>query len=79
LGSGSNKTELSPIIDNEKLRDMMAIWIINRQRPFSIVEDPELIDIMKYLNPTSKPVKADSIKRTIMRLYDEGRKVIKVS
>ena len=77
-GSGSNKPELSPVVDNEKLREMMAVWIINSQRPFRIVEDPELIEIIKYLNPTAKPLKADSMKRTIMKFYEEGQKVIKV-
>jgi hypothetical protein len=72
-------TELSAVIDNEKLREMMAIWVINRQRPFSIVEDPELIEILMYLNPTTKPVKADSIKRTIMSLYEEGQEAMRVS
>jgi len=77
--SGSNIMELSPLINNEKLRVMMSVWIINRQRPFTIVEDPELIEIIKYLNPIAKPIKADSIKNTIMKFYEEGRKLMKVS
>jgi hypothetical protein len=78
-GSGSKMPEVSPVIDNEKLREMMTFWVINRQRPFTIVEDAELIEMIKYLNPTAKPVKADSIKRTIMRFYDEGQKAMEVS
>ena len=71
-------TELSPVADNEKLRELIALWVINRQRPFTIVEDPELVEIIKYLNPAAKLVKADSIKRTILKFYDEGQKAMKV-
>jgi hypothetical protein len=65
-------------IDNEKFRDMIAIWLINCQRPFLTVEDPELIEIFRYLNPEIKPVKADAIKNTIMKLYNEGKRELKV-
>ncbi|RIB10619.1 hypothetical protein C2G38_2205638 [Gigaspora rosea] len=41
-------------VDNIKLWDMFATWIVNRQRPFTIIEDPELIEIVEYLNPTAK-------------------------
>ena len=60
-------------IDNVKLRDMFATWTINRQRPFTIIEDPELIEIVQYLNPTAQLVKADAIKDTIMSLYSLGK------
>ena len=60
-------------IDNVKLRDMFATWTINRQRPFTIIEDPELIEIVQYLNPTAQLVKADAIKNTIMSLYSLGK------
>lgn len=65
-------------IDNEKFRDMVAIWLINCQRPFLTAEDPELIEIFRYLNPKIKPVKADAIKNTIMKLYKEGKGELKV-
>ncbi|CAJ0842029.1 10426_t:CDS:10 [Entrophospora sp. SA101] len=62
----------STTIDNEKFHDMIAIWLINCQRPFLTAEDPELIEIFRYLNPNVKPVKADAIKNTIMKLYKEN-------
>src|SRR5579871_2676490 len=60
------------LVDNQKLRDMMATWIINCQHPLRIVEDPELIQIFKFLNPTAKPVTADVIKDIIMLFYTKG-------
>lgn len=66
-------------VDNEKLRNMMAIWLINRQRPLVTVEDPELIEIFKYLNPTAELVKADAIKNIVMELYTSGKQELKVS
>ncbi len=66
-------------VDNEKLRDMMAMWLINRQRPLVTVEDPELVEIFQYLNPTAQPVKADAVKNTIMSLYSSAKQELKVS
>ena len=40
-------------INNIKLHDMFATWIINHQRLFNIIEDTELIEIIEYLNPTA--------------------------
>lgn len=56
----------------------MALWFIKRQRPILMAEDPEFIEILKYLNPSSNPVKADSIKNTIMSQYEEGKSLMKV-
>jgi hypothetical protein len=66
-------------VDNEKLRDMTAMWLINRQRPLVTVEDPELVEIFQYLNPTAQPVKADAVKNTIMSLYSSAKQELKVS
>ena len=52
---------------------MITIWIINCQRPLSIIEDSELIEILQYLNPKVQLVKADTIKNTVMTLYSSGK------
>ena len=72
-------TNTSVIIDNVKLRNMIAIWIVNCQRSLSIIEDPELIQILQYLNPTAELVKADAIKKTVMSLYGLGKQELKVA
>ncbi|CAG8547791.1 7987_t:CDS:1, partial [Racocetra persica] len=59
-------------IDNIKLRNMFFAWIINRQCSFNIIEDPELIEIIKYLNLAAQLIKADTIKEAIMSHYDSG-------
>ena len=58
---------------------MIAIWLINRQRPLATVEDPELIEIFQYLNPTIKLCRADAIKSTVMQLYTSGKEELRVS
>ena len=58
---------------------MFAAWVINRQRPFTIIEDPELIEIIQYLNPTTQLVKADAIKNAIILLYSSGKRELKAS
>ncbi|CAG8623511.1 22465_t:CDS:2, partial [Racocetra persica] len=65
--------------DNIKLRDIFAVWIINRQHPFTIIEDLELIEIIQYLNSTAHLVKADTIKNTIISLYNSEKKELKAS
>jgi hypothetical protein len=66
------------MVDNEKLRDMIVIWLINRQRPFLTVEDPELIEIFRFLNPTAKPPKSDAIKNAVVKIYQAGKMELKV-
>ncbi len=65
-------------VDNEKLHDMIAMWLINRQRPLVTVEDPELVEIFQYLNSTAQLVKADAVKNTIMSLYSSAKQELKV-
>ena len=64
-------------INNIKLHNMFATWIINRQCLFNIIEDAELIEIIEYLNPTAYLVKADAIKEAIMSLYSSGKRELK--
>ncbi|CAG8580126.1 27455_t:CDS:2 [Racocetra persica] len=66
-------------VNNIKLRDIFAIWIINRQRLFTIIEDPELIEIIQYLNLTAQLVKANTIKNAIMSLYNSEKRELKAS
>ncbi|CAG8776707.1 5630_t:CDS:2, partial [Racocetra persica] len=51
-----NPKDLSSIklasVDNMRLWDMFAVWIVNHQCPLAIIEDPKLIKIIEYLNPT---------------------------
>ena len=61
-----------------KLHKIVATWIINCQQPLYIVEDPELIEILQYLNPTVQLVKADTIKKTVITLYSLGKSEMKV-
>ncbi|CAG8789452.1 24983_t:CDS:1, partial [Racocetra persica] len=40
-------------------------------------KDPELIEILQYLNPTIQLAKADTIKKTVMTLYSLGKQKLK--
>ncbi|CAG8753700.1 5726_t:CDS:1, partial [Dentiscutata heterogama] len=70
-------TGISTEVDNIKLHNMFAHWTISRQQPFFIIEDPELIEIMQYLNPIAQLVKADVLKNTIMVLYNSEKQELK--
>ncbi|CAG8469762.1 11170_t:CDS:2, partial [Dentiscutata heterogama] len=55
-------------VDNVKLYNMFTAWIVNRQYPLLIIEDPELVEIIQYLNPRAQLVKSDAIKNSIAYL-----------
>lgn len=68
-----------PTFNNKKLHNMITAWIIKRQHPFLIIEEPELIEIFQYINPMVKLTKADTVKYSIMDLYEKGRVELKVT
>ncbi|CAG8793531.1 16961_t:CDS:2, partial [Dentiscutata erythropus] len=49
-------------INNTRLQNIFATWIINCQCPLVIIEDPEFIKIIQYLNLKAQIIKADAIK-----------------
>jgi len=65
-------------VDNDELQDMLARWIINHQRPFTIIEDSELIAAFELCNPNSNLGKRDAMKNRILKLYDDYKKEMKV-
>jgi hypothetical protein len=53
---------------------MLAKWIVATDQPFSVVDDPELRDLLSYTHhpsPTLKIPHRDAIKRRIMRMCDD--------
>ncbi|CAG8736032.1 34714_t:CDS:2, partial [Racocetra persica] len=75
--SKDSSTTMLAEIDNMKFRNMFATWIINRQHLFAIIEDPEFVKIIQYLNLKAQLVKADAIKNTIMSLYNLEKQELK--
>ena len=59
--------------------NIFATWIIKHQHLFTIIEDPELVEIVQYLNPKAELVKADTIKNTLKSLYNLGKRELKAS
>ncbi|CAG8786685.1 7952_t:CDS:2, partial [Gigaspora margarita] len=52
---------------------------VDKHEALQNVEDPELIEILQYLNPTVQLVKADTIKTTIITLYSLGKQKLRLS
>jgi hypothetical protein len=44
-----------------------------------MIEDPELIEIFQYVNPMVTLTTADTVKKSIMNLYEKGRLELKVT
>jgi hypothetical protein len=57
---------------------MLAKWIINHQRPFTIIEDSELVEAFQLCHPDANLGKRDAMKKQIMKLYEDGREELKV-
>ena len=79
MQSFSGSKNFTESINKEKIRDLVTAWIVNRQRPLLIVEDPELADIFRYINPAVNLPSADTIKNTIIQQYIQGKKDLQVN
>jgi hypothetical protein len=66
-----------------KLRMKIALWIARRHRPFSIIEDPELIDILIDLNSKVVTPSRYTVSRDVKEIFQMSRskvsQILKVS
>lgn len=53
-----------------KLRMKLALWIVCRHRPFAIVEDTELLDILKDLNNKVEVLSRFTVSRDVREIFD---------
>jgi hypothetical protein len=54
----------------------VALWISNRHRPFSIVEDPELLEIFADLNPHCQTPKHHTVSRDVKEIFSLSQKEV---
>jgi alpha-amylase/alpha-mannosidase (GH57 family) len=52
----------------------IAIWVARRHRPFTIVEDDELIDIFMDLNNKVEVPSRSTVSRDVKEIFDMSRK-----
>jgi len=61
----------------------IALWIARRHRPFSIIEDPELIDILVDLNSKVVTPSRYTVSRDVKEIFQMSRskvsQILKVS
>lgn len=57
-------------------RMKIALWIARRHRPFSIVEDPELLDIFRDLNSRVVTPSASTVSRDVKELFLLSRNTV---
>ena len=60
----------------EKHRMKIALWIARRARPFSIVEDPELLDIFHDLNAKCVTSSRHTVSRDIKEIFAVSREKV---
>ena len=54
----------------------IALWIARRNRPFSILEDAELLDIFKDLNNKVEVPSRFMVSNDIVEIFDVTRKQV---
>lgn len=59
------------------LRQRFAEWVTARQRPDIIVEDPELQDIVAYLNPDAHAPSASTLRRDVNDTFEITEQAVK--
>jgi len=57
----------------QKFRMKLALWVAHRHRPFSIVEDDELIDIFMDLNNKVEVPSHFTMSRDVKEIFDLSR------
>ena len=60
----------------EKLRMKVAIWVSRRNRPFAIIEDPELLEIFCDLNSKVETPSRQTVSRDIKQMFDISQKQV---
>jgi hypothetical protein len=51
----------------------VALWVANRHRPFSIIEDTELLEIFTDLNPNCESPKHHTVSRDVKEIFGLSR------
>jgi hypothetical protein len=59
-----------------KHRMKIALWVARRHRPFSIVEDPELLDIFTDLNNKAVTPSRYTVSRDVKEIFQLSRKKV---
>jgi hypothetical protein len=59
-----------------KFRMKIAIWVSCRHRPFTIIEDDELIDIFMDLNNKVEVPSRFTVSRDVKEIFDMSRKKV---
>ncbi|EAU89851.2 hypothetical protein CC1G_07003 [Coprinopsis cinerea okayama7 len=60
-------------------RVLLAIWVAKQRRPFSIVEDPELLQIFKELNTLVETPSRNMVSRDVREIFTITREALKKS
>jgi hypothetical protein len=62
----------------ETHRMKVALWVANRHHPFSIVEDPELLEIFADLNPLCQTPKHHTVSRDVKDIFSLSQKEVAI-
>lgn len=64
-------------INQEYYRELLALCSINHGYSFSFVEHEHFRNLVQYLNPDAKPIVRNTLKATMLTLYEREKSLIK--
>lgn len=59
------------------VRYLLALWCARRHRPFTIVEDPELRELLRMLYPKVNLPSRKTVSRDVRAIVEDGRERVK--
>lgn len=66
------------MFSQEHFRAALMKWVIISMQPFTEIEQPSFVEMIKTLNPSAHVVSNDTIKNDILKLFDTELNKIKI-
>lgn len=60
------------MFSQERYRDLLIKWIINSDQPFCSCQQDDFVNLIKSLNREAATLSAQTVKRDIMKKFDES-------
>lgn len=65
------------VFSQERYRESLIKWIINSDQPFCTCQQEDFVELLKNLNPEAAALSAQTVKRDIMKKFEESLAKVK--
>ncbi|KAJ6642968.1 putative AC9 transposase, partial [Pseudolycoriella hygida] len=74
----STRTEQNFVFSQDRFRESLIRWIGTSSSPFCTCQQADFVKLIKNLNPEANSISAQTVKRDIMKLFEDSVKEIKI-